>query len=222
MFCSECGVEASGKFCFNCGNRLHGVEPGETGQTVAPVASDVDWRNEVQCEKILLVEEVRSVIAGHAKRASKGLSGEECLSIYDNIVSSPVPLAKLATIVQPFYAARGIRTGKERAGQVSAPVGVVIARALCSLAKHGQTFETVEQAEDACTLIAELPSSILALKGEIRITVTRQQGPTRVAALTNIPGQWFDWGKCRNCLDQLFLDLRSTMGLPVKQRKDAA
>ncbi|MEW4486953.1 hypothetical protein AB1L42_02670 [Thalassoglobus sp. JC818] len=230
MFCSQCGVEADGKFCFSCGHPLHqgdGIAP-ETNvvppqnELISPPTHSVKWEDDICYEQVLNTDIVRSAIADHGSKAIKGFSGEDCLAIYDKIVPSPIPLAKLATVVQPLYASFGVRTGKTREGTVSAPPGVVLARALCSLAKHTQPFQRVEQADDRCTLIAEFPSSIWALKGEIRITVTKQSNVAHVSALTNIPGQAFDWGKSTKALERLFSDLHSDMGIPVTSQYRAA
>ena len=224
MFCSECGTEAGGKFCFNCGSPLQGSHLSNTIQPVAAVVPTpvVDWENEVRYDRIIQVEVVREAISAHASKAVKGLSGEQFLAIYDKIVSSPIPLEKLASVVQPMYASWGVRTGKQDAQSIDAPIGVVIARALCSLAKHAQPFQRVDQADEGCTLIAEFPSSIWALKGEIRIAISKKRDRTHVAALTNIPGQMFDWGKSRKSLERLFVDLNSSMGLPNPNRSRAA
>ncbi|TWT46370.1 hypothetical protein KOR42_43470 [Thalassoglobus neptunius] len=230
MFCSQCGVEADGKFCFACGHRLHQIDgdihesnaaPPEN-ELIAPPSYAVNWEDDICYEQVLQADAVRSAIAEHGSKAIEGFSGEDCLAIYDKIVPSPIPLAKLATVIQPLYASFGVRTGKTREGTVNAPPGVVLARALCSLAKHAQPFQRVEQAEDRCTLIAEFPSSIWALKGEIRVTVTKQVNETHVSALTDIPGQAFDWGKSTKALERLFADLHSEMGIPRTRQHRAA
>lgn len=215
MFCSECGVKASGKFCHQCGSRLHSADDVlALPEQDAPVDA-VDWEHDARYEAIIRVEAVRTVIAGHAASAPQGLSGEKLLALYDKLMSSPVPLESLAEIVQPLYESWGIRTGKERTEVIDAPIGRTIARALCSLAKHAQTFQHAEQRENGCILTAELPSSVYALKGRLTVSLTKRDGRTDVAASTYIPGQMYDWGKSQRCLEALFGDLRSEMGLPA-------
>ena len=67
----------------------------------------------------------------------------------DKLVPLGVPLEGLVSVVQPLYERLGIKTGKERAEQVAAPVGQVIVRALCSLARHGKTLRGVTQRSTA-------------------------------------------------------------------------
>lgn len=217
MFCSECGVEASGKFCFNCGSPLQVATA-----KLPPLPVGFDWENDARYENIVRVDKVRAVVAGHAAGASKGLSGEALLAICDKIVSSPVSFEGIASVVQPLYAKWGVRTGKDRTATIDAPIGRAIARALCSLAKQGQAIEGVEQGEDGCLLTAELPSSVTSFQGELKISLRRADGGTHVAAATNIPGQVYDWGKSQRCLAQLFTDLRSDLGLPPSAGRQAA
>jgi len=214
MFCSQCGEKASGKFCHQCGNPLQIVEailvlPGE-GAPPEPG----NWEHDARYEKIVRVDAVRTVIAHHAAHAKTGVSGEAILALYDKIVPSPVPLEGLVAVLQPLYASWGFRTGKERTELIETPIGRAIARALCSFAKYGQTFQSAEQSDSGCILTADLPSSVCAMKGKLTISLLRSEFRTQVAAMTAIPGQMYDWGKSRRCLDQLFNDLRSDLGLP--------
>ena len=215
MYCSQCGVKAIGKFCHQCGSPLSVPDAvlamaDEESVHVTPW----DWEEDPLYENVIRVESVRSVIAQHAAHAPKVISGEAILALYDKVVQSPIPLERLAAIVQPLYASWGIRTGKERAELVTIPIGRAIAATLCSLAKHGQTLQNVEQHENGCLVNADLPSSVCALKGTLTISLHRYERETQVAATTSIPGQLYDWGKSQRCLEQLFNDLRIDLGLP--------
>ncbi|MEZ6032074.1 MAG: hypothetical protein R3C17_03210 [Planctomycetaceae bacterium] len=217
MFCSQCGVKASGRFCHSCGNPLVRAESESASATEdnACVAySPRNWEQDPLYENIIRVESVRSVIAQHAAMAPKGISGEAILAVYGKVIQSPIPLDRLAAVVQPMYASWGIRTGKGRTHLMRIPIGRAIARTLCSLAKHGQTLQNVVQHEDGCVVHADLPSSICALKGILTISLQRCEGGTQIEASTDIPGQLFDWGKSNRCLEQLFNDLRTELGLP--------
>lgn len=218
MFCTHCGTKGSGNFCGNCGCRLTSpdappLEPAPEHEDLV-VLDEGDWQDDCRYERILRVDAVRTVIARHAASAPKGLSGEAVLEIYDKLVASPVPLASLATVLQPLYDSWGIRMTKERIEAVAAPVGRVIARVLCSLARHGQKIEKVEQFDAGCLLIAELPSSVCALAGQLTVGIERRPKRTKVTAATRIPGQMYDWGKSQRCLDVLFKDLDTDLGLP--------
>ncbi len=225
MYCSECGTRASGKFCHKCGSRLHAPEHQQDSVVDTDVEweSDVPWEHDPRYERIVRVEAVRSAITRHSAAAPKGISGEAILEVYDKIVASPIPLATLATVVQPLYASWGIRTGKERSEVVDMPIGRTIAVALISLAKHGLPFQDAQQSDSGCQLNAELPSSICALKGSLSITLIQKGQKTAVHAATTIPGQMYDWGKSDRCLDQLLSDLRSGHDLPpgISQRSAA-
>ncbi|TWT77239.1 hypothetical protein Pla123a_18940 [Posidoniimonas polymericola] len=198
-FCSHCGQPAENKFCASCGQPLAGP---------APAPADASWRQEIKFDRIASVPEVRARIQASSARSSKRMSGEEFLSVAATVMSIPVPLDKLAGLVQPMYARWGVKTGKEQQQAVAIPPGEVIVRVLCSLAERGQELEAVEQGDDACTLVATFPSDIWALAGKLLITVSAANGGSLVTAATKIEGQYFDWGKSRRGLERLFDDVR--------------
>jgi hypothetical protein len=197
MFCAECGKQAHGKFCSHCGSPL---EVPEQAELVA------DW-SEVCYDAILKFPGVQDLIDRNARQAPKRMSGEQWLALADKIAPVGVPMETLATAMQPMLDKMGIKAGKERTAQIAAPVGQVLVRALCSLAKHGQTLRLVTQANDGCQLDAALPSDLLSLEGSLLVRVRRNGPRTEVSAATKITGQFFDWGKSNRCLDQLFSDL---------------
>lgn len=176
---------------------------------LAELATDLsgDWDQEVRYEQLLRVPHVREKISRHASLAKKKMSGEDFLRIYDKVMPAGVPLEKVATLIQPLYARLGIVTGKQRVGRFVAPVGRVMVRLLCSLARNGQTLRVVNQADDGCCFEAVLPSDLFALEGDLLLGVRRIAGATEVSAATQIKGTWFDWGKSNRCLDVLFADL---------------
>jgi hypothetical protein len=206
MFCSECGKPAQSKFCSHCGAPLAATE-----LVTEIVLTDIvpEWDREVQYETILKYPGVRDKIERHARQAPKRLTGEQFLMLADKLVPLGVPLEGLVSVVQPLYERLGIKTGKERAQQVAAPVGQVIVRALCSLARHGQTLRGVTQALDGCLLEASLPSDIFSLEGDLLVSVRRSGPHAEVCGATHIGGQLYDWGKSNRCLDKLFTDLKS-------------
>ena len=204
MFCSECGKPAHGKFCSECGAPL---AASESVFKVVPVEILPDWDCEVQYETILKYPGVRDTIERHARQSPKRLTGEQFLKLADNLVPLGVPLEGLSAVVQPFYARLGIKTGKQRAHKIQAPVGRVIVRALCSLARHGQILRGVTQALDGCLFEATLPSDLFSLEGDLMVSVRRSGSQAEVSSVTRISGQLFDWGKSNRCLDQLFMDL---------------
>ena len=83
--------------------------------------------------------------------------------------------------------------------------------AICSLARYGRALTQVHQGEDGCVLEAVIPRTMCSLEGELIISIRRDQGGSQVEAATKIPGQLFDWGKSKQCLNQLFEDLESLL-----------
>lgn len=217
MFCSHCGVKASGNFCFQCGSPLHAAAEIVSTEEDSVVPAVIAWELDPSYENVVAVKEVRAVIASHAKQARPGLSAEQFFEIADKIVPVGVSYSGLAAIAQPLWASWGVRTGKERSEFLSLPIGVAIARTMCTLARNKQDVDEVEQHSDGCTITAELPSSVWAMKGELKVRLVQQDHGTHVTAATNIPGQAFDWGKSVRCLDVLFGDLSTELGLPTQQ-----
>jgi hypothetical protein len=201
MYCSDCGKPASGKFCCHCGSPLEPVDIID--QTV-----EVVWENEVRYDMLIKLPQVRETIDRHARQAKKGVSGEQFLSLCEAIIPMGVPLEKLAGFIQPLYAKMGIGTGKQRTETISAPVGRVMLRALCFLARNGHTMRHVQQAEDGCEFEAVLPSDLWALEGDLILNIKRHAQQTQVTAATKIGGQTVDWGKSTRCLNRLFNELR--------------
>lgn len=215
MFCSNCGAKAHGNFCSQCGCAL------QFGEASANSATQENWENDSQVENILRVPEVRTAIAQNASNAVKGVSAEAIFALYDKIIASPIPMERIANVIQPLYDSWGIRVGKERVELLHLPIGRVIAKTLCSFAKHNQSFQTAHQIEHGCLLIAELPSSFCSLKGKLQVKLILQGDRTRVEASTIIPGQVYDWGKSNRCLEQFFSDQNSDLGLPARSQNAA-
>ena len=204
MFCSECGQPAKGKFCSHCGTRLEQPADDE-GLIVAEIVPD--WEHEVRYEHILKFPGVRSTIERHARLAKKRMSGEQFLAMADKLVPLGVSMEGLAGVAQAVFTRLGVKTGKQESRQVPAPAGQVLVRTLCSLARNGQSLRNVAQATDGCLLEAALPSDLFSLEGDLLISVRRQHAASDVSATVRIGGQFFDWGKSRRCLGQLFDDL---------------
>jgi hypothetical protein len=208
MFCSHCGHRAANRFCSQCGQALEGESDG--GVAIAVV--DERWEDECRYEAFLRSSHVRDTIARHATYARKGMTGEQFLKICDKLMPIGVPMDSLASVIQPIYAALGISTGKQRVEQLPFSIGRVMLRALCSLARRGQSLKDVRQAADGCVFTAVFPSDLFALEGEILVSLRRRDRATEVNAATKIGGQWFDWGKSNRALEKLFGDLQLEPG----------
>ena len=209
-YCSQCGHPAVGKFCVECGAKL--VAPGDGTASVDDhqVVDDVitNWHEELRYDVLMKVPEIRSMIEQHAEMAANGPSAEEIFAVFEKAIGHGVPMAKLAAVVQPIFTKWGISTGKERKEYVNAPIGKVIVRVLCSLARYGQTMKNAVQATDGCCFHAVLPSDLWALKGSLVVTVQQHNRGANVSASTKIGGSYYDWGKSRACLERLFKDVQ--------------
>ncbi|WP_425616155.1 hypothetical protein NA78x_006094 [Anatilimnocola sp. NA78] len=208
FFCADCGQSAQGKFCSNCGARIvvdHIPILNDDGTLVEVLP---DWEQEVSYENILKFPDVRQTIQRHAKLAPQRISGEQFLAIADKLVPQAVSLEGVAAVAQIVFTRMGIKTDKQRDGQVAAPVGEAIVRTLCSLARRGRPIRNVTQAADGCVIEATQPSDVWSLAGSLLVTVRRQgSDAAAVSATATVTGQVFDWGKNTRCLDELFSDL---------------
>lgn len=219
MFCSECGKEASGKFCWSCGQPLRQpatqlavVGPGTevVVQTTELVDPPTDWSNITDCQVLLAIPEVRERIARHGALCKKKLSGEEFLEAcdkYAKVLTGGVPLTLIAKISQPISERLGLKTGKVRREQLSERPGNVLVALLCSMAQNGQQLRDIKQLATGCTLQASIPSDIWSLKGDLLLSVLAEGSVTVVEAATTIHGQVYDWGKSNRLLDRLFAEL---------------
>lgn len=216
MYCSNCGNKAHGNFCSQCGTALHASSTDSEA-----VGDSLAWQSELNFENVVRVPAVRNAIAQNASRSVKGVSAEAIFAIYDKIVALPVPLERIAALIQPLYESWGIRTRRDRVELIHAPFGRVLAQTLCSFAKNSQTFQSAYQIENGCVVFAELPSSLCALKGKFEVKLILQGDRTRVEASTIFPGQVYDWGKSTRCLEQFFQDQNADLGLPVRSQSAA-
>jgi hypothetical protein len=207
MYCHLCGAKGQGNYCHKCGAKLITAENNHE-----PPA---DWSDEIRYEILLRRPEIRDLIARHASQKQTQMSGEQFLELCDKALAplyGGIPMAKIINIAQPLYASLGIKTGETRKEFLALPAGKTLVAAVCSLARHGQPVNRVEQAEDGCLLEAGLPSDIWSFGGDLILTVQRLEEGSSVEAATAIKGQIYDWGKSKRALDKLFDDIKT---LPV-------
>jgi hypothetical protein len=212
MFCSDCGKEGSGKFCWSCGQPLKQlavpVVPDSDSREIVPIPTD--WSYLTDCQTLLTIAEVRERIARHAAQCKKKLSGEQFLEHCDkfaSVLTGGVPLTFIAKITQPISERLGFKTGKVRREHIPQPPGHVLVALLCSLAQNGQKLRDIKQLESGCELQATLPSDIWSFEGDLNLTVLAEGAVTIVEASTTIRGAVYDWGKSNRALDRLFADL---------------
>lgn len=208
MYCSHCGSQASGNYCAGCGTALNAsIAAVPTANETSPS----DWSQISDGGRLLQIPEVRELIADYATRSTAKMSAEQFLGVADKLLApltAGLPLSPLAKVGQSMYANMGVKTGKSREEFLPTPIGHVIVRALCSFAERGQQLLAAKPAADGCLLEATLPSDVWSFEGKLVVTISQQHQGTYVESLTDIPGQLFDWGKSKRCLDTLFVDLQ--------------
>jgi hypothetical protein len=129
IFCSSCGAEANGRFCWRCGAQLHGQEgetsPSAVGGSSIAAASESDWPNDVRYQVLIGVPEVRDRIARQAALARKGMSAEQFLAAADKVMAPlmavPIPLQPMAEFAQAVDSKLGIHTGRQRSEHLDWP-----------------------------------------------------------------------------------------------------
>jgi hypothetical protein len=207
MYCHQCGAKAYETYCSRCGAKLIIADSDHE-------ALPQDWADEIRYEVLLRRPEIRDLIGRYTSQSQKRVSADDFLELCDKafVPLTGVSFAKTGAIAQPIYAALGIRTGKMRKEFIPESAGKVLVAAICSLARHGQPLNKVEQGQDGCLLKAGLPSDMWSFTGDLLITIERQEQGTSVEAATVIKGQLYDWGKSKRILSELFDDIK---GLPV-------
>ena len=206
MYCSHCGEQTTGRFCAQCGSPLVSSLAG-AGST-----DGLDWKEECRYQVLLHFPEVRDLIARHAPPADGGLNGQDLLQICDafsgSLTGLPISISKLTTVVVPIYAKLGIQSSTTRTEVLEAPIGKVLVAALCSLARRGRSLKQVHQGEDGCVIEASLPAGWRSYEGQIALSIERRHPGTLVDGVAKIPGQKYDWGVSKKCLDEIFDDMR--------------
>ncbi|HQR06455.1 MAG TPA: hypothetical protein PLN21_06510 [Gemmatales bacterium] len=204
MFCSNCGVKATGNFCHACGAKLTAGE--STVPAVLPLETAAPWEQELRYETLIKFPHVRKKLAELANDATTGIRAEDFLSLCDSVVKpmGPISMTKIAPMLQSMYGKLGVNTGKQRKETIPQPVGVVLFNVLCTLASGGQKIKEVSQGEDGCIIQASIPSSIWTMEGKLMITVTKLPNGTQLEAATKITGQYYDWGVSNKLLDSLY------------------
>jgi len=108
------------------------------------------------------------------------------------------------------------KTGKTRSQVFHRPTGRILVALLCSLARRGRPLRHVKQGIDGCVFEATLPSDVWSMAASLVVSVSRAGGATLVEAATTVPGQLYDWGKSKRCLDELFADLSAAPAIMMR------
>lgn len=204
MYCSECGHQAAGKFCSNCGSPLGIVD--------VVLEPEFDWRQSCDFERIVQVPEVRERIDAAKAAAGAKISGSQLLGLFDAVASplmgglSSIAIAKVA---QPITTKLGFKTGKERREFLLLPPGVVLANLAEALESIEHNLSSVSSDDRQCTLQATLPADLRAMDAKLSVQVERAEDGCWIAAVAMVHGAWHDWGKCKNGINRLFDKLRA-------------
>ncbi|KAK2685897.1 hypothetical protein QWA68_015020 [Fusarium oxysporum] len=207
MFCSECGEEADGRFCWNCGSKLReGASVNRTMSSTTTSSATVTlptklWHQEINYDTLIKLPEVKDKLAMQTVKGRK-ISAEEFVEFF------PKSMQIGAGLGQAFGSMLGFKTGKSHTDTLIRPCGVVLVAALCYLTRSRFSISTVRQGVNAVAVTSDIPSDLWSWKGELEIIVTKDGGNTKVHAATNIPGQKYDWGKSKRILEKLFTALR--------------
>ncbi|MCA9241619.1 MAG: hypothetical protein KDA37_15520 [Planctomycetales bacterium] len=202
MFCSDCGHEATGKFCVNCGRPLGDAQAGA-----------FDWRESCDYERITQVDEVRRRVAVAKDSARTKVSGSHLLGLVDAAaapLTGGISSLAIAKVAQPLAARIGLKTAKDRREFLQLPPGVVLGNLAVTLAAVEHTITSVVFGDHGCLVRATLPADLRAMESQLSVEVRRgQQGGSWVVATAVIEGQWYDWGKCRSGLDRLLSGMKA-------------
>jgi hypothetical protein len=213
MFCSQCGAQGQDgdRFCSRCGAPLRSPDDAGPTQAAAAEAAPADWSDTVDYRALIAIPEVHDRIAAATAQASAPMSAKDFLATAEKalapVYSSSVPTESVMQFVQPIYERIGIQTGKARTEQFPWPAGRVIVAVLCSLARHASPIGAVRQGRDGVVIDATLPSSALALKTTLVVTVTRKPQGTSVEVAAASKGQLYDWGRSKRTIQTVFDDI---------------
>ncbi len=207
MFCTECGTPGEGKFCGQCGHPLNASSAPKGPPRLPPV----DWTWSLDYLVVSSAPQVRAELEMAEARAGQKVGGDKLIDAVDQVMqpfTGGVSTRLAAKLSKPLTSALGFKTGKSHREVFALPPGKVLARVLIALAEHGHKLTGVEQRPDQCTLTAAIPADLCSIDGALRVTVARAAGGTELQAEALIEGQWYDWGKCRRRLDELFENVR--------------
>jgi hypothetical protein len=217
MYCSNCGAQASGNFCFACGAKLAVDQPVamETSTADSHATSGIPANPLLDNNYALLLQspDVRRLIEHYAKQAPSNRSAEDFLKLADHAVKpfTKVSFATIAQIIVPIYQQLGIKTGKSYSNTFAISIQDMIIKILCSLAKNGYPLQSVERASNGLLFLARLNSDMWTWGGDIVITLENQDSKTSVSIDVKIKGQLYDWGKSKSIIEKISTDIVGIM-----------
>jgi hypothetical protein len=243
MYCVHCGAEGAATFCAACGQRQNLVaqfrfesdkvdldgrvsvtNPSNAGGSA--IESSVHWTKSIQYEAVLAHPEARVRLSAAGRNAVEGVTGDDLLAVFDAVSPIGFSLGKLTNAILPIYDKLGIKTGHESQGIFDAPAGRVMLAVLCTLAAKSLTIAEVRQDSNECSLSAEIPSGLITNRGKLHVLIAVHDLYVRVSLGTTISGQWYDFGKSKRLIDEMFEAIRVDLtnqqsGRPPRYRRVA-
>ncbi len=167
--------------------------------------SDQAWTRDLDYQAVLATQFARDRLAAAAWGITPGLTADDLLGIFDAVSPVGVSLQKLNGALLPIYDKIGIKTLRWARGSFTAAPGRVLLSLLCALAKNSLEVTDVHQASMQCGLTVKIPSSLYTNQGELLVLLRQEADEVLVEIRTRIFGQYFDWGKSKRLIDELFV-----------------
>lgn len=243
MYCVHCGADNAATFCAACGRRQHvdrkvqfesdvveadlsDSDPSSASSDGSTVQSSICWTESIQYETVLANPEPRERISAAGRRATEGVTGDDLLAVFDAVSPIGFSLGKFTNAILPIYDKLGIKTDRESQAMFDAPPGRVMLAVLCTLAAKSLAIADVRQDPNKCSLSAEIPSGLITNRGKLHVLISVQDLDVQVSLATTISGQWYDFGKSKRLIDEMFEaihgDLTSQQsGRPPRYRRVA-
>lgn len=213
MYCSNCGTEAEGNFCWKCGSPLAGAHKlasptGYAGQKSPP---QHDWSAETNYFVLIQQPEVRERIAKCRKMAPREWARLRKIGkVSEAFGEAATTLSGLGSVSSAMDGiGKKLSIDRDRTGHFDAPTGTVIVAALCSLARHGYEIRNVEQLDIGCILRAAASPDAWAGPYSFNADIRSSAHGTDVRASTRAEGIIHDFGICARDLKRFFDDIGS-------------
>lgn len=182
-----------------------------TAQALDAVSSgSIDWREEVDVDKIRRHPEVVALVNHHSLGAERKMTGEEFLKAWDENYGQIIPGVDSTTFTKAITSIAGklgIKCSKQVSLQLPVSFAEAIVAALCSFARRSQTIQHIQQDEGGCLMVVQSNASMFTWKVNLSAYLTRDASGVMVNADSTIHGQLFDWGRNQTVLDEFFNDL---------------
>ncbi len=224
MYCVHCGADGAATFCAKCGQRqeLLVAEESPSSKSSDSIVEAADneavmieavihWTESIQYETVLASEDARNRITLAARDSRQGVTGEDLLAVFDAVSPIGFSLVKLSKVILPICDKLGLKTDRHATEVFFAPPGRVLLATLCALAAKSLMIAEVHQDIDKCSLTAALPSTLITNCGKLHLLLEESDGCVQVSVATTISAQWYDWGKSKRLIAEIFAAINSDL-----------